>query len=283
MIRRELNNSIAYNFGNVRYWMLIPPFIILSICLIYFFVFSSSNMYQEEYVNIQKDLFYFLNSHLSKFATLQINLTQIGDVLISFSFIVFFLFITPKLWEGLLTSAILSLIASASLKAFFSMPRPAEKLDPETFTIIGEKLVGFSSLPSGHSISTFVLFSILIFGFMPRKSNYKVIWIAFMILLGLIIASSRIAVGAHHPIDVIVGSSIGYIVTVLGIKLNEKYNWLFWLKSPKCRPYFIVVLLVWSGVIINKLIENSLVIFYLSLLSLLFSLLFIIKPYVKKN
>ena len=204
-------------------------------------------------------------------------------MLIFFPLLTVFIIYAPKLLEALLTSAILSLVGAATLKKLFAMPRPAAIFDNESFVIIGRTLSGNSSFPSGHSIATFVVITILLFAFMPQRNKHKVIWSLFMLILGLVIAFSRVGVGAHYPIDVIVGSTIGYVVTIIGIQLNIKVSCWAWIKNRKYYPIFMLLLTVWSFVIIEKIVANNLPIFYFSLLSLVVSLYLITRAYVKKK
>lgn len=278
----ELNDRVIHNFANVKFWLLIPSFLLLSLIFLYFILFNNGTSLVDAYVNIQKDLFYYLNGQLSVFPNLQFNLTQLGDVLIFFAIITIFIIYAPKLWGALLTSAIFSLVVSAGLKKIFAVPRPAAMFDPESFAIIGRTLKGHTSLPSGHSISTFLVITILLFAFMPKKINHKIIWSFFMFLLGLIIVFSRVGVGAHYPLDVIIGSTIGYIVAIFGIMLNNKVSWLDFIKNKKYYPIFILVLTIWVVAIIQKIIALNLVIFYISLFFLVVTLYIMTNNYVKK-
>jgi membrane-associated phospholipid phosphatase len=279
----ELKNRVVDNFTNVKYWLLIPPFLFLSLCCLYFVLFIEKGNYIDEYVNIQKDSFFYLNSKLSEFPSLQFNLTQLGDVQISFSLLCVFILYAPKLWESLLISAILSLIVSATLKKLFAVPRPAAILDIDSFVIIGRTLSGRTSLPSGHSIATFVVISTLLFAFMPKKNIPKTMWVFSMLTLGFVISFSRVGVGAHYPVDVIVGSTIGYILTIIGIKISNKINWSAWIINKKHHPIFMAALLVWMCAIGKKILESNLLIFYISLISLIATLYFVTSSYVKKK
>lgn len=278
----NLNNRVAYNFFNVKLYLLIPSFILLF--LLFSFINYKGGEFTITYVNIQKDLFFYLNHSLSKFPNLQFNLTQLGDVLVFFPLVAFFIVNTPKLWEALLTSSIISLLVSFILKKLFAVPRPAAMFDNDSFVIIGKTLSGQTSFPSGHSIATFIVITTLLFAFMPKKSMHKIIWSSCIILLGLIISFSRVGVGAHYPLDVLFGSAIGYIVAILGIKFNNKMNWLSCIKNKKYYPVFILILIIWAVLITKKILENNLLIFYVSLVSLVITLSLIIRlSYVKKN
>ena len=275
----SLNNIVIKNFMTVKNWQLTLPFLLLILCVLYLFVFNNGGDYKEQYVNIQKELFFYLNSELSKFPDLQYNLTQLGDVLIFFSFLSVFIVYAPKLWEVLLNSAILSLIVSAVLKELLDIPRPAALFDHDIFVIIGKAHHGVASLPSGHSIAAFVVVTTLLYALMPKKN--KILWCVSMLALGVIIAFSRVAVGAHYPFDTIIGSVIGYIVTIIGIRISTKLKWLNYVRKKKYLPVLIVLIVIWACIIIHKIIENNLPVFYLSLLSLGISLFLISKLYVQ--
>jgi membrane-associated phospholipid phosphatase len=279
----KLERKVTNNFINVKLGLLIPPFFLLLLLCSYFFIFNDVENYIAGYVNIQKDLFFYLNGKLSGFPNLQFNLTQLGDVLIFFPIITFFIIYAPKIWEALLTSAILSLVVSAILKKLFSVPRPAAIFDNESFVIIGKTLTGRTSLPSGHSITVFIVITILLFAFMPKRNKYKISWSLLIFTLGFVITFSRVGVGAHYPLDIIIGSTIGYIVAILGIHINNQVGWCAWIKNKKYYPIFILLLVIWGGVIVTKILANNLVIFYFSLLSLVVSLYLITRAYVQRK
>lgn len=279
----ELNSSVTYNFMKVKLWLLIPAFLFLFLIYLYFAFFNESANFIDGYVNIQKDLFLYLNNNLSGFPNLMFNITQFGDVIICYSLVTAFIIYAPKLWEALLTSALISLIVSAVLKKIFAVPRPAAMFDHDSFTIIGETVSGKTSLPSGHSMVTFIAITTLLIAFMPKKNMYKIVWIPFMLSLGLLIAFSRVGVGAHYPLDVIIGSTIGFIIAILGIKITNTVNWFAWIKNKKAYPIYIVVLSVWGFFIGKKIVDTNLLIFYISLLSLLITVYLMTTTYVKKN
>ncbi|MGB0973429.1 MAG: phosphatase PAP2 family protein [Flavobacteriaceae bacterium] len=279
----ELNNSITNNFKAVNYKLLIVPFVLVCGLFAYYFINYDGGSYSKTYVSIQENLFYYLNTNLSAFPSFQLNITQIGDVFVGLSLISMFIILAPKLWEGLLASSAISLIASGVLKNIFDMPRPAKRIDPDLFVIIGERHSGYSSLPSGHSITIFVVFTILLFAFMPRKRTSKLLWYTGMLSLGFIVALSRVAIGAHFPIDVLSGSIIGFSSTVLGIILCNKWQVFSWLNNKKIYPIVMVVILAWIGCIVFKIFKTNLLIFYISILALLMTLYFIARSYVKNK
>ena len=100
--------------------------------------------------------------------------------------------------------------------------------------------------------------------------------------MGLIIVFTRVGVGAHYPLDVIIGSIIGSIAAVTGIFINKKFNPWLWMVNKKYYPVFIFVMFIWGIALMNKIIATNLIIFYFSLVSLVTTLFIIINIYVKK-
>ena len=283
LYRTTLNNKVINNFNNIKLWLLIPPFLLLIIMILYFIINNDGSSFIDHYVYVQKDLFFYLNNKLSQFPNLQFNLTQLGDAMLFYPLLAIFIIYAPKLWEALLTSSFFSLIVSALLKKIFAVPRPAAMFDHDSFTIIGKTLSGKTSLPSGHSICAFIVITTLLFAFMPKKIGYKIIWSFFIISAGLIITFSRVGVGAHYPLDVIIGSTIGFIISIIGITISNRFKLFNWINDKNKLPIFMLALVISGGVIIKKITEINLPIFYISLTSLVITLYLMIRFYVKKN
>lgn len=275
-----MNSSVTNNYSKIRLSKLyLPILIILGIAI---FLFSQNALNANNYANIQKSTFLFLNSELSQYPNLQYNLTQIGDAFIALSLLSVFVLYAPKIWEALLSASFISLFFSKALKSLFGIPRPAAIFDNNDFTIIGEKLIGHSSFPSGHSITIFTTFTVLMFAFAPKQLKNKFLYYTIFIFVGLFIALTRVGVGAHYPIDVIMGCILGYISGVLGVYFSQKYNVWSWISNKKFYPIFIGLFLGSTIFLIYKIINKNLIIFYFPLLSLIFSLYTITKSYVKE-
>ena len=276
----RLKNKVLKNFSNTSLKLLFPAILLLIIIMV-IFIFNNG-FTVDSYIEIQKDLFIYLNSILSNLPILQFNLTQLGNPLIFLGLLTPFIIYIPKLWKAILTSTIISALMSFILKIIFDIPRPAQILDHESFVIIGEVLAGYKSMPSGHSITTFSIITILLIAFMPKKVNNKIIWSFSIILIGIIIAFSRVGVGAHYPLDVVIGSSIGYMSSIFGIYLNNKFNLWSWIKKEKYYPILVLFLIIWGIAIVNEITLNNLLIFYFSLASLGITVYLFLRVYVKK-
>ena len=109
------------------------------------------------------------------------------------------------------------------------------------------------------------------------------LWIASILCLGLLLAFTRVGVGAHFPIDVISGSIFGFISGVLGIILVQRFSIFGWVGPVKYYPIFILLLVITAVTIIIKIVHENLFVFYLALASLGFSLFKITQLYVQKK
>lgn len=276
-----MNKTVITNFTKLKYSLFILPMILL--LSIFIFLYIHNALHENGYSSIQKEWFLTLNSQLAHYPLVMENLTELGDGLIILSFLTALLIYTPKVWESLITGIIISAFFTISLKKIFSIKRPAAAYINDNFTIIGDKLTGHNSFPSGHSITVFTVLTILLFAFMPTLLRHKIMWTTSICTIGLMLISTRIGVGAHYPIDVTTGAIIGYISGISGIIINAKYSLWSWISNRKYYPFFIALFAVSGIIVIAKILAINLIIFYLALFSLLISLYLIINLYVKKH
>lgn len=281
LINNKFNNKVINSFTNVKLNLLFLPSLLLIIIL--FILFKQNAFSIEAYVDVQKELFFYLNKSLAALPDLQYNLTQLGDALILFPLFAAFIIYAPRFWGALLMSSVITLIVSYLLKKFFAVPRPAAMFDNDSFVIIGKALTGHTSLPSGHSITTFTIITLLLFVFMPKKNILKIVWSIFIVFLGFVIVFSRVGVGAHYPLDVVFGSIIGYVCALVGILISNNLNWCNWVKNKKYYPILMLLVVIWMFLIGQKIYENSLLIFYISFFSLLTTFFLMLKIYAKKE
>lgn len=278
----NLDSIVQKNFEKVNLKMLVIPTSIL-FTFFSFFAFFRQGDFIHTYVASQKELFLGLNHLLSSYPNLEYNISYLGDALVLFPFVFIFLCTAPKLWEALLKSSVLTLIIAAALKFIFAVPRPAATINMNTFTIMGRPNILHTSLPSGHSMTAFMFITILLYAFMPKKRILKLFWTISLVAIGLTIAFSRVAIGAHYPFDVVIGCDLGYIMAILGISIYSKRNWLSWMKHRRFYPIVMLLLSIWAYLEIVKLVKHNMVIFYLSLLALIATLIVILNMYVKER
>lgn len=109
-----------------------------------------------------------------------------------------------------------------TLKAIFNAPRP---IGSEGIRTIYEGTATGSSFPSGHSQLGGGLFY-----FLFKNSNQKVLKTVFL-AISILIPISRLYLGVHFPIDVVVGFALGVMMVYLTGWIFEKLyeNHTVWL------------------------------------------------------
>lgn len=276
-----MNKSITENYTKLSLVPIIPPLFLLFSIAIYLYINDAFNI--ENYIEVQKELFLFLNLKLSQFPMIQYNLTQFGDAFVFLSLLTIFIIYAPKIWEALICASLVSVVFCSLFKKLFSVPRPAVKIDHNSFVIVGKTLSGHNSLPSGHSMTVFTILTILLFAFMPSEKYKKIIWIISVLMIGLVLVFTRVGVGAHYPLDVMAGSIIGYISGLLGIFICRKYSLCQWIGNQKIYPFFILLFTVSIVLLINKILKENLVIYYFPLVILFVTVYLMIRVYVRKR
>lgn len=106
-------------------------------------------------------------------------------------------------------------LVSTVLKESFQIARPPATLPQDAFHLIGHKLE-LVSFPSGHTLTAFAVATLLILGLQLR--GWRVVGLcALAIGIGL----SRIAVGAHWPLDVLAGAIVGALCAYLSLLVTQ--------------------------------------------------------------
>jgi len=274
-----MQHGLARKYSTVKPSLLFLPFFLLITIALILKILGVWNI--EGYIMFQEPAFFHINHLMGQYATLMYNLTQMGDALIFLSLISIFIINKPILCEALVSGLLVSLLASTLLKSIFSVPRPAAVFDHNDFIIVGKVLSGHNSLPSGHSMTAFVILTILMYTFLPKKLIHKFFYILIFLLTGLILAFTRVGVGAHYPLDVIFGGIVGYICGLVGIFIAKRYEVGGWIVNKKYYPFFMLVFGVGCFMLYKKIMHENLLIFYIAFVSLFFSLYKIIKAYAK--
>ncbi len=95
------------------------------------------------------------------------------------------------------------------LKVKTVRPRPYQV---HQVIVLGERPLDVFSFPSGHTLQA-VLFTATIGSHFP-------ILLPIMIPFALLVALSRMVLGLHYPTDVLIGASIGYLLSLWAPSLN---------------------------------------------------------------
>jgi len=146
-------------------------------------------------------------------------ITTCGDSLSVFSLALLLVGRYPRLlWSLMLTAVVAGLIAHG-LKEWLLVMRPPYVLPADSFTLIGTRYIAVS-FPSGHTTAFFALAGVL--SMHPQlSSRYRVA----LILFGIMVGVSRVAVGIHWPMDVLGGALIGYSSAVLMSQVAARLPW----------------------------------------------------------
>jgi len=162
-------------------------------------------------------LFAFLNEHLPGGDRWWGSLTVFGDTLVALSLLLPLCGRYPRLVWAAVLAAILVTLWIQGLKSGFSLPRPAAVLGSSGLHIIGPELHS-RSFPSGHTATAFLLAAVLVLGLRPA-----LIWRWLIVIFALLIGLSRIAVGAHWPLDVLVGAASAWLIAGLALPLASRF------------------------------------------------------------
>ncbi len=131
------------------------------------------------------------------------NLTVLGDFRVLLALILPFSLRYPRVFLSFLVASLIAGLAVRGLKQVFHLPRPVQLLGSDAMTIIGIPRAG-KSFPSSHAalVAAFVMVWV---GQLDWKK------ILPMAVCALVVGLARIAVGAHWPIDVLVGAMLGIV------------------------------------------------------------------------
>jgi membrane-associated phospholipid phosphatase len=152
----------------------------------------------------------------------------------------------PAVWAALVGLAPATLLLRAG-KILLAVERPALVLAQEHITVLGPVL-HHGSFPSGHSMAAGLLAGVVVLAAPPgreargRRAALRVVVCALAVLVAL----SRVAVGAHWPTDVAAGLSIGWLCAWIGWTVVAHAQWP---RAPQLRALAAVIVIVCAGLL----------------------------------
>jgi len=146
------------------------------------------------------------------------GITNLGSALGAFCLLAPTLTHWPRFAAAALLATPFAGLFTHLVKYLANVPRPAAGLEGESIHIVGDTL-RFYSFPSGHSATAFVLAGVLV---LCAKRSWA--WLALPV--AALVAFSRLAVGAHWPLDLLAGAAGGWATAAIGCALAER--WRFW-------------------------------------------------------
>lgn len=145
------------------------------------------------------------------------SLTILGDERVLLALFLPFCWRYPRMFWALILAAAIAGLACRGIKTALPLPRPAGVFAPEQITVIGQRLVG-RSMPAGHAASLFAFAGILLGSGIRRLG-----WMS--LALAVLAGFSRVAVGAHWPLDVMVGALLGLLAAWLTLQTIPRWDW----------------------------------------------------------
>jgi membrane-associated phospholipid phosphatase len=146
------------------------------------------------------------------------SITFMGDVLpVIVCFLPFARKYPQVLWAAVL-AAILGVAFTHTLKPLLDLPRPPGVLPAEELTIIGPSIRSHA-FPSGHTLTAFVAAGV--WAVSIKNTALRIALFGMASLVGL----SRVMVGVHWPLDILVGATGGWIAAWLGVLWAQRWQW----------------------------------------------------------
>lgn len=144
------------------------------------------------------------------------SVTTLGDERMALALLLPFCLRYPRVFWAIVVASLIGALLSRGFKVWLPMQRPAALLEAGDITIIGSRLTRHS-FPSGHTVSAFAFAAVWV---------VQLAWRALPIVgLAFLVGFSRVAVGAHWPIDVLVGAAIGSLAAWAGVMLSRRWQW----------------------------------------------------------
>ena len=189
-------------------------------------------------IEILKYIASFRNDFLNVFFDI---ITMLGEesIMIILVMILYFAF-DKKYAYKLFFICIMSLSINSILKNLIKLDRPFKNKE---VTCLKEETATGYSFPSGHT-QTFATIS------SSLAIKYKKIWFSILTtLLIILVAFSRMYLGAHYLSDVITGALLGVIISVIGSKIYDKFD--------NKRKLYLILLLILTPFTIFFLINKD--------------------------
>jgi membrane-associated phospholipid phosphatase len=170
-------------------------------------------------------ILFFSNNRTNFLNEAFILLTKMGEA--PMYFLIGILVLAVRVRYALLvgTTGLAVLGTSFSLKMLFAVDRPMafitkQNLLHEINFIDGVHLhTGATSFPSGHTMSAFAIYGLLVY-FFPNKKRYALFFFCLSLLVGL----SRMYLVQHFWPDVYVGGIIGAFLALLIFTLQNRFE-----------------------------------------------------------
>ena len=213
----------------------------------------------------QSEIFLAFNAATVDNPQLWAGLTYLGDTAVTLCVMAPLLLMRPNIWMGVLAAIPVGGITSLTLKWLFDAPRPADILALTDFHVVGSVLRGHS-FPSGHTITAFaaagVVWACVWMEQRKNSANYiHGIVLANVLLLAFLVGVSRMAVGAHWPLDLLAGACVGWLAGLNGAYIAHRWQSTWNTDTARWLLHFLCCALTLD--LIDKSLEDPVGVFML--------------------
>jgi membrane-associated phospholipid phosphatase len=144
--------------------------------------------------------------------------TICGTGVVAFALLAPSLAVQPRWYAAAIVAAALGGAYANGVKRLYQLPRPLSVLDAAHLHVIGQPLHNFT-FPSGHTVTAFALAGLLVYASAkPLKTA------AWALAFAALVATSRIAVGAHWPADLAGGAAGGWVCGAVGVAIVSRWR-----------------------------------------------------------
>jgi hypothetical protein len=145
------------------------------------------------------------------------------------------------------------------MKKFFSVARPVSVMEPGVLHLMGVPVTGMSSMPSGHALTAGAVLAVIWFTQTSHEPNRRFPYAGLVaLLIALLVAFSRIMIGAHWPADVLVGLGIGMLMAFAAHWHEQRQPWANALNKGFWTWVIIVLQFISAGILFWSAAENPL-------------------------
>lgn len=186
------------------------------------------------------------------------SLTVLGETSVLLALLSPLLVWRPQALFAILAAVPVGGALSYGLKRYFDAPRPSSVLDFTEFSVIGPVLHK-ASFPSGHSITVFAAAAALVICLLgSRRMRWQVprLTAGLIILLAIAAGVSRVAVGAHWPVDVLAGAGVGWLAGTVGAWFIFRFPDLW--QTPRFRTLIGLALCATGMWLLNRPLDYPL-------------------------
>lgn len=182
-------------------------------------------------------LFLAINGITSQFPdVLWSHWTVLGDGLLILVLVLPWVGRRPDIIWAVWLSALVVTVAVHVLKPWIGAARPPAVLDPSVFHVVGHALHS-GAFPSGHTAAAFAFAGVV-------AMHLRRAWVtAAVLVMAAGVGLSRIAVGAHWPVDVLAGAAIGWAGACAAVLIAARWRWGISARGQKVTA----LLLVFAG------------------------------------